>query len=52
VRVLAVLAELAERRWSDASVAFYGRKPDFSGDFQRSNLAMRENLGQEFFRRR
>jgi hypothetical protein len=27
------------------------QKTDFPGDFQGSNLTMRENSGQEFFRR-
>jgi hypothetical protein len=47
--VLAELAVLAERRWSDASALFYRQKSDFSGDFQRPNLMMRENLGARSF---
>ena len=30
---------------------FYGEKTDFSGDFQRPNLTMRENLGRKNFHR-
>jgi hypothetical protein len=47
--VLAELAVLAERCWSDASALFYRQKPDFSGDFQRPTLTMRENLGVKSF---
>jgi hypothetical protein len=43
--------ESAERRWSDASGPFFGRKTDFPGDFQRPNLTMRENFGYVFFER-
>ena len=48
-RVLAELAGLAEKPWSGASVAFYGQKTDFSGDFQRPNLTMREKLTAKSF---
>jgi hypothetical protein len=40
---------LAERRWSDALALFYGQITDFSGDFQRPNLTMRENLAAKSF---
>ena len=43
------VGESAERHWSDALVAIHGRKTDFSGDFQKPNLTMRENLGTKGF---
>jgi hypothetical protein len=48
-RAARVLAGLAEKPWSGASVAFYGQKTDFSGDFQRPNLTMREKLTAKSF---
>ena len=39
------VSEFAKRLWNDDLELFLGEKPDFSGDFQRPNLTMRENLG-------
>jgi len=39
------VSKSAKRRRSGASGPFFGEKTGFSGDFQRTNLAMRENQG-------
>jgi hypothetical protein len=40
------IRKLAERLWGDALGLYWGEKQDFSGRFQRPNLAMWEILGQ------